>query len=775
MTFIESLPLDFTRSPYTGWTRDHWSKLFARVTYGYVLAAERQGSMARALYPHDYRPMPDDVDAVESFARIASAWGLWLSNPNNPAELEFEGRTLNLEEILKAALLDGTNRQNSYTYWGDVHDMDQRIVESADIAITLWFSRERVFNRLSESERTQIINWLAQMDSHSTYYDNWILFPVLPMAVRLHLGYPVDVELLDARLDQIEAFYRGDGWYIDGPYAEFELYNAWMFGWHYLWWAQIDGARRPDYTTRVLRRARSFLAGFQHFFGANGSYPAWGRSLVYRFSAVACFVTGYELGITSDSPGAVRRLLSGNLKYFYDHAFIDPTEHYIRQGYHGDFPPAGEAYISPGSPCWACHAFGVLRFDADAPLWTETEESLPVERGDYDLTLPAPGFVVSGRRNSGQVLLLNAGSGHLPENPRHNYVSKYGKLVYATHFPFNLLPAPKSYAPDAMIALTEDDRTFSHRFMSRAHQVAPGLAWSEFVAEAGDDPQLVRVAVLLWRDVQLRFTSVLTSHTVRVLEAPGALGAAGAASVTRRSDAAQGWEYAEAEGRALAIRRLYGYDAQRPSAPFLQFGNINLAYPYAEQPIVTEQEMRLGTRHFATASLLRPAPFDPAQELADIAITVMPDGSFEAQLPDGSAVFCTNANRLPQQVTLGALNATGEGIRALLVSQDGSYIMAAGVNTIASICELERTGTIRLQRIAFNTVHVTTNVGVRLNADWLSVAPANPPLTGLAVQGAEGSWVELETERAEPVISRAVVNEWSERIERAYLKFRVNF
>ena len=40
-------------------------------------------------------------------------------------------------------------------------------------------------------------------------------------------------------------FYRGDGWYVDGPTDEFELYNAWMFGWHYLLWTWIDGDRRP--------------------------------------------------------------------------------------------------------------------------------------------------------------------------------------------------------------------------------------------------------------------------------------------------------------------------------------------------------------------------------------------------------------------------------------------------------------------------------------------------------------------------------------------------
>src|SRR6185295_824366 len=90
-------PLNFDRSPFTGWTRAHWEAIFARMTYGYVLAAEKYGSMARALYPDDRRNLPDSADALESFARMASAWGSWLRNPNNAAVVVFEGRELNIE------------------------------------------------------------------------------------------------------------------------------------------------------------------------------------------------------------------------------------------------------------------------------------------------------------------------------------------------------------------------------------------------------------------------------------------------------------------------------------------------------------------------------------------------------------------------------------------------------------------------------------------------------------------------------------------------------
>ena len=42
-------PYDHARAPYTGWTRAHWERLLARMTYGFVLASEVTGSPARAL------------------------------------------------------------------------------------------------------------------------------------------------------------------------------------------------------------------------------------------------------------------------------------------------------------------------------------------------------------------------------------------------------------------------------------------------------------------------------------------------------------------------------------------------------------------------------------------------------------------------------------------------------------------------------------------------------------------------------------------------------
>jgi len=759
---------DFALSPYTGWTRAHWQYVLTRITYGYVLIAERSGSPARVLYSHDRRGMPDAVDAIESFARIASAWGAWLLNPANPSILKFEGVEIDLELLLQRGLLEGTDPSNPYTYWGDIGHLDQRIVESADIAVTIWMSRERVFNKMAKIEQEQIIAWLSQVDGKGTYTDNWILFTAMTQAVRHHLGFSSLLDDLDKRLTRIDEFYRGDGWYVDGPTDEFELYNAWMFGWHYLLWAWIDGDRRPEHRQKVLERGQSFLEGFLHFFGSNGSYTAWGRSVVYRFAAIAPFALGHFLKIAPDDPGLLRRVSSGCIRYFYDHDFFDPAHHFVRQGYHGEFPPAGEAYISPGSPYWCCHGLFALTFDQEDPFWTAPESPLPVEHEDFELVLPVPGFVLSGHRDTGQVLLLNSRSGQEHDAPGHNYTSKYGKLAYSTHFPFNVIPVHRSYAPDAILSLTRDGQEFGHRIHTRAGGVAPGFMWSKFDEIVDNELQPLWVALLLWGDIQIRFAILRPTLPVMAYEAPGALGCEEPVKILRRSDSGAGWEYAQAAERAIAIQRLFGYDCQKASAPFFGQSNLNLAYPYAEQPVVYERQPNVAARCLASASLVRPAPFEPAHEFSGIKVEVEPFETFRVTLPDDRMALVAPGETTPKRVKMNGIEFEGASMRYVQMTTDLNEICGLGLTNISGMVSFYQPGTFRLKRTQGGITLVATDSGLSFKGQYLGGRARR-----IEVGTLDRQWVDVTALCQNDSIPSRVVREWSDRNQRTLVDFRI--
>jgi len=759
-------PLDHALAPYTGFTRAHWVSVLARLTHGFVLAAERSGSPARALYRDDRRGLPDSADGIESFARIGAAWGAWLANPANPDTVEWNGRQHNLVALFRQGLLDGTNPANPHTYWGDIGHMDQRIVESADLAAALWHSRHRVFLKLTPAEQAQVMGWLAQVDGKGNYPDNWILFSAVTQAVRLRLGFPVSEAELDGNLDYMAEFYRGDGWYVDGLADEYELYNAWMFNWHYLHWAAIDGDRRPAYRRRVYDHSRSFVAGFLHFFGANGSYPAWGRSIVYRFAAVAALQTSHAAGIAPAAPGLLRRASSGCLRYFVERGMFDEQDDHLVQGYHGDFPPANEPYISPGSVYWCAHGLFALSFAADDPFWTAPEAPLPVEQGDFELLLPAPGFLLSGRQSTGQVLLLSARSGQEHDPPGYNYAAKYGKLAYSTHFPFNVLPARGSHAPDAMIALTRDGRRFGHRLHARTGAVAPGLMWTRFDELIDDELQPMWVAVLLWGDRQIRLTLVRPTFPVQAVEAPGALGTDTPTHITRRSDPAAGWEYAEVDGRAVGIQRLLGYDSQRPSATFLDQSNINLAYAHAEQPLVAESQPSVAPRCLAAVSLVRPAPFDPAAEFSGVKVSAERNGQFTLALPGDEHAFVAVGDALPRSLQLDGETFEGRGLRYVRLAP--GRLCALGLTRAAGYATFAAPATCRLTALGAGRFEVLTDVGVTLDPAWLG-----GPLARAAVRQLDGTTIDVTAECAETTLPAALVATWAERTDRTLVTFEV--
>jgi hypothetical protein len=767
MPAAEFPPLDFSLAPRTGWARLHWQAVLARLTAGLARAVARSGSPARALYPDDRRGLPDAVDGLESFARLASAWGAWLSNPANPDCLFWNGQSFDVAALLHQGLLDGTDPRNPYTYWGDIGHMDQRIVESADLSVALWLSRDRVLSTMSPAEQAQVIAWLAQVDGKGTYPDNWILFSAMTQAVRLQLGFGAPETELDSRLDQVAEFYQGDGWYVDGLADEYELYNAWMFNWHYLLWALIDGDRRPDYRQRVLDRSRSFVAGFLHFFGANGAYPAWGRSIVYRFAAVAAFQTAHRLGCAPAAPGLLRRVSSGCLRYFYDRGAFDPHADHLYQGFHGNFPAANEPYISPGSVYWCAHGLFALGFDTNDPFWSEPEAPLPVEQGDFEVVLPAPGFVLAGRQATGQVLLLNSRSGQEHDSPGYHYAAKYGKFAYSTHFPFNVLAVAGSAAPDAMLALTRDGRRFGHRLRTRAGGVAPGFIWCRFDEMVDDELQPIWAAVLLWGDRQIRLALVRPTYPVQAYEAPGALGCESPTAVCRRSDPAAGWEYAQAEGRALAIRRLLGYDAQLASAPFLDHANLNLAYPYAEQPLVFEREPSVAPRCLASLCLVRPAPFDPAQDLSGVQAQATTAGHFQVSLPQAEQAFVALGEALPRSISIGGLSVEGRGLRYARLTANS--LCGLGLTHVAGRAAFASPATARLASLGDGRFEVATDAGLELDPAWLG-----GPIRRAAVRGLDGSPLDATSDCGAYALPATLVEHWSVHLERRLVIFELH-
>ncbi len=626
------------RDPQAPFTRDEALALWARLVAGWARSLDASG--ARTLMAG----VPNPADAGGSYEGVTRMlWGLggWLSRLDRPAVLHWRGEAFDLDALTRRALVAGTD-PDSPGYWGAAPargEYDQRTVESGQVAFALWQTRERIWARLGERERQNLIAWLDRFGQRpAAWRNNWALFWTLNHAARKALGAAHDQDVIDSSLDYLEGVYCGDGWYDDGPRRgvnHFDDYNWWVFGAHVLAWAQCDGATQPERRARLLDRARQGQAHFPYFFAADGAYTEYGRSLSYKFARLGAPLWAYRLGAWPHPVGLLRRLVGRHLRWYVDRGALraDGT---LRQALTAEGSVAiREGYISTGATYWAMLAFaGLWSLPDDDPFWTAPEEPLPVERGDFTRVFPQPGWVVAGNARTGAVQRFNARSQHYP--------AKYGKFVYSTIAPFNPGLVDGEPAPDAMLSLTAGQE-WGHRTDTLASAVGePGWLRMRHEQRVGGGTHRIDTTIVVRGDLHLRAHRVTLDPSIRVpigaVEGAAPLGFPVGALPTIESDPAAGWERAAADGRAVAIARLRGYDGQRRAAAWRGRDGINSVYGQYLMPLLAVD--RLESRHDLICLVhLGAADFD-ITELTSVVADAgwSEDGAFSVTWRDGTAV-----------------------------------------------------------------------------------------------------------------------------------------
>jgi hypothetical protein len=398
---------DFQLSPYTGWTRAHWEATADRM----LLAVRRYAGPAPALID---LPGPTSrsgrwSDGLEGFARtfVMAAYRLAGAAGTDP---------LGLADWYAEGLTAGTD-PSSPSRWPRLDEVDQAKVEAASIAIALHQTRPWIWDRLDDAVRERILDWFIRFAGAWVPDNNWVWFRAVVAAFTEAAGgswpAPDDIPLAIGRTDD---WYMGGGWYTDGDVRSFDHYNGWAMHLYPLWFCDIAGERAgPGLAAKYRSRLREYLADAPYLVGGDGAPLFQGRSLTYRFAALAPFWTGALFDATPLAPGLTRRIASGMLSYFIGAGCLRP-DGTLSIGWHGEFEPIRQTYSGPGSPYWASKGFAGLLLAADHPVWRAVEEPLPVEGDDFVRTIRAPGWVVSGTAADGIVRIANHGTDHASED-----------------------------------------------------------------------------------------------------------------------------------------------------------------------------------------------------------------------------------------------------------------------------------------------------------------------------------------------------------------------
>lgn len=419
--------------------------------------AYRSADGAHATYPGAPSKNGRQCDALEGFSRICPLIAVWLASGRARRITTLAGAQVDLADLLSEGLINGTAPGRT-SYWGDIGDLDQRIVEASDVALCLWVIRDSLWRDLPSEARQAALAWLRQSVGRKVPDNNWHLIVVFTALALEALGGAIDRDVVEAHYVRFKAFYRGGGWYSDGSAGPVDFYNPWQM--HYLlsWILRLA----PDFDSQFIRRtSREFLATYRYFVSTEG-LPIFGRSICYRLGAVAPLVSAAQLAPDIIPPGQARRYLDSVWKHFLPRGAVRHGT--VTQGYYGVDLRLLDNYSGAASPlCSLRSIIEALHLPRHGPFWVDTALPLPIEMSDYVVDVPEVGIVIEGHRDLREVLLRMPGNcggafrirpyslwrrlgGKLLGRPirPENHEAKYCRKEYSSRWPLFAADTPRN-------------------------------------------------------------------------------------------------------------------------------------------------------------------------------------------------------------------------------------------------------------------------------------------------------------------------------------------
>lgn len=420
-----------------------------------------------------------DKPAIELEGFSRPLWALapyWLGGGQDAAD--FEG-------IYRKGLAAGTDPQGP-EYWGDTGDYDQCFVEMAAIACAILEVPEKVWFPLSEAERRNLAAWLESINHHFIPRCNWLFFQVLVNLALDSVGMPCDLQKVEEALDAIESYYKGGGWYTDGPASEKpqeDYYIPWAIQYYSVLYVVFRGEKDPRRAARFTERALEFGRSFANWFDANGAALPFGRSLSYRFAQCAFYSACVFAGLEPLPLPVMKGIIVRNLDWWLRKPIFD-RDGVLTIGYCYPQMYMAERYNAPGSPYWAMKTFLLLGLPDDAPFWQAEAAPLPADCQPPLLAMPDADMLLQ-RLPDGQLNAYAAGTSELYGHGQ--FPEKYSKFVYNTRFGFSASRSNtvlEQAAPDNMLAFVIDDYVFTRK-KSRRFSVLADRVISEWVPFPG--------------------------------------------------------------------------------------------------------------------------------------------------------------------------------------------------------------------------------------------------------------------------------------------------
>jgi hypothetical protein len=331
--------------------RRYWLSVLQRLAQP-VLANLAQGQL-KARMPVEAHPKSIDrpqFTHLEALGRLLTGIAPWLELGTLSGSEE-KLRT-ELAALARRAIQQATDPASPDFL--NFNQGQQPLVDAAFLAHALLRAPHELWKKLDTATQKNLIAALKSARRIRPGFNNWLLFAAMVEAALCRVGEDWDAMRVDYAVRQHEQWYVGDGLYGDGPNFHWDYYNSFVIQPMLL--EIVETARDARYNwdglkANVLKRAQRYAAIQERLISPEGTFPAIGRSLAYRFGA---FQLLGQMALRQQlpeeiKPAQVRCALTAVIKRMIETPGTFDKNGWLTIGFCGHQPGVGETYISTGS------------------------------------------------------------------------------------------------------------------------------------------------------------------------------------------------------------------------------------------------------------------------------------------------------------------------------------------------------------------------------------------------------------------------------------------
>lgn len=383
--------------------REKWVDLCYRIAAPVLenmSRGELQKNMELELSP-DWDGRNPKVSYMECFGRLMAGITPWLALPDDGTQEGAMRRRL-LGWALDAYKNAVDPDSPDCLLWDGSHP--QPLVDAAYLAESFLRAPEATWQQLDSLTQRRYLECFKSMRRHRPAYNNWLLFRgIIEAFILMAEPESADNFIFATVGRKIDEWYLGDGMYGDGPELALDNYNSFVI--HPMYIEMLETVERnPTPSSRWVGNIKSDLAVkrmqrynqfIERLISPEGTYPAFGRSVVYRLGAfqtlaMAAWKYGFPDGLSN---GSVRSALTAVM----DNMFAVPGNFtpggYLALGFVGHQPELSNSYTNNGSLYITSSVFLPLGLPADHPFWTDPAQPWTQKRAWSGGVIPIDGHV----------------------------------------------------------------------------------------------------------------------------------------------------------------------------------------------------------------------------------------------------------------------------------------------------------------------------------------------------------------------------------------------